>query len=136
MKIAVITDDGETISQHFGRAQHYLVFTIEDGKVTGQELLDKPGHRQFVNEPHEHEHGHGQDPRGHGFGSSSDRKHALMAEPISDCEVILVRGMGRGAYMAMEAANIKPVVTDVASAVDAVQAYLDGTIENHTERLH
>jgi predicted Fe-Mo cluster-binding NifX family protein len=34
MKIAAITDDGRTISQHFGRASHYMVVTIEDGKIT------------------------------------------------------------------------------------------------------
>jgi hypothetical protein len=27
MKIAVVTDDGENISQHFGRARYYAVFT-------------------------------------------------------------------------------------------------------------
>jgi len=31
MKIAVITDDGKTISQHFGRSPYYLVLTIEEG---------------------------------------------------------------------------------------------------------
>ena len=33
MKIAVITDDEKTISQHFGRAPYYMVFTIEDGHI-------------------------------------------------------------------------------------------------------
>ena len=33
MKIAVITDDERTISQHFGRAPYYVVVTIEDGKI-------------------------------------------------------------------------------------------------------
>lgn len=30
-----------------------------------------------------------------------------MIETIQDCEVIIVRGMGRGAYIAMEQANIR-----------------------------
>lgn len=140
MKIAVITDDGTTISQHFGRAPHYLVFTIEDGAITAHELRDKPGHRQFAQEPHEHHHDHGHDhahgEHHHGSGAEADRKHALMAEPIRDCEAILVRGMGRGAYMAMEAAQIKPVVTDIESAEDAVKAYIAGDIVDHTDRLH
>jgi hypothetical protein len=38
--------------------------------------------------------------------------------------------------MAMQAANIKPVVTDIATADEAVQAYLRGDIVDHTERLH
>ena len=34
MKIAAVTDDGKTISAHFGRARYYVVVTVEDGKVT------------------------------------------------------------------------------------------------------
>jgi predicted Fe-Mo cluster-binding NifX family protein len=138
MKIAVITDDGKTISRHFGRAAHYLVCTIEDGKITGRELRDKMGHRQFASTAHDHDydHEHDHDPRGHGFGSSADRKHASMIASITDCEVLLVCGMGRGAYMALQAANIKPVVTDIESIDAAVQAYIDGDIVDHTDRLH
>jgi predicted Fe-Mo cluster-binding NifX family protein len=54
MKIAVVSDDLKTISAHFGRAQYYLIYTIEDGKVIGQETRAKPGHNQFVSEHHEH----------------------------------------------------------------------------------
>jgi tRNA-Thr(GGU) m(6)t(6)A37 methyltransferase TsaA len=137
MKVAVITEDGQTISQHFGRAPHYLVFTIEDGEITGKELRDKVGHRQFVNEPHDHDHDHGHnDPRGHGFGAHSDAKHMRMIESIQDCDIIIVRGMGRGAYLAMQDANIRPFVTELADAEEAVRAYLNNTLEDHTEKLH
>jgi predicted Fe-Mo cluster-binding NifX family protein len=125
MKIAVVTDDGQTISMHFGRATHYLVCTVEDGKITAKEMVEKVGHH------HGHEHGDS-----HEHGADVDHKHTSMIEPVADCEAILVRGMGRGAYLAIEEAHIKPVVTDIANADDAVQAYLDGTIVDHTEKLH
>ena len=48
MKVAVITADGQTISQHFGRAPYYAVFTVEEGQIAAKELRDKMGHRQFV----------------------------------------------------------------------------------------
>ena len=137
MKIAVITDDGKTISQHFGRAPHYLVFTVEDGAITEKELRDKLGHQQFVNEPQDHDHDHDHnDPRGHGFGAASEQKHIRMIESIQDCEAIIVRGMGRGAYLAMEQANIRPFVSNIEDAETAVQAYIDNTLEDHTEKLH
>jgi predicted Fe-Mo cluster-binding NifX family protein len=134
MKIAVITDDGKTISQHFGRAPYYLVFTIEDGAIVTKELRDKVGHRQFAQEDHEHESEN--DPRGHGFGAHSEMKHARMIESIQDCGAIIVRGMGRGAYLAMEQANIRPFVTDLADAEQAVRAYMGGTLEDRTDKLH
>jgi hypothetical protein len=30
--IAVISDDGRTVSQHFGRARYYVVLTVENGQ--------------------------------------------------------------------------------------------------------
>jgi predicted Fe-Mo cluster-binding NifX family protein len=134
MKIAVITNDGKTISQHFGRAPYYLVFTIEDSEIVSKELRDKVGHRQFAQEPHDHDSEN--DPRGHGFGAHSDAKHVRMIESIQDCAAIIVRGMGRGAYLAMEQANIRPFVTDIEDVEEAVQAYIDNTLEDHTEKLH
>lgn len=139
MKIAAITDDGQTISQHFGRARYYEVCTVEDGQIVNRETREKAGHHDFAHEhshSHDHEHQHGADPRGHGFGKQADERHARMVESITDCEVILVRGMGRGAYLAMEAANVRPIVTDIAAIEDAVQAYIDGEIVDHTEKLH
>lgn len=133
MKIAVITEDGQTISQHFGRAPYYLVFTVEDGVIVSKEMRDKVGHRHFAQEEHAHDEA---DPRGHGFGAASDAKHARMIESIVDCEAIIVRGMGRGAYIAMEQANIRPIVTDLPTAEAAVEAYIANTIVDHTERLH
>ena len=134
MKIAVITEDGKTISQHFGRAPYYLVFTVEEGEIVEQELRDKVGHRQFAQEPHDHDAEN--DPRGHGFSADSEMKHARMIASIQDCEAIIVRGMGRGAYLAMEQANIRPFVTDLADAEEAVKAYMGGTLEDHNDKLH
>ena len=66
MKIAAVSEDGMTISQHFGRAPFYVVVTVEDGKIVSREKRDKMGQAQFAAEPYE-EHGHEADPRGHGL---------------------------------------------------------------------
>lgn len=134
MKIAAVSEDGVTISEHFGRAPYYVVVTIENGNVVSRETRDKMGHNQFAGE---HEtHGHEADPRGHGFDSVAQSRHARMAAAIADCEILLARGMGAGAYESMKQANIRPVITDVSKIDDAVQAYLSGTLTDHVERLH
>jgi len=135
MKIAAVSEDGVTISQHFGRAPFYIVVTVEDGKIISREQRDKLGHAQFAGEPHAEE-AHGADPRGHGFDPAAQSRHARMAAAIADCQVLLARGMGAGAYQGMEQAGIRPVVTDVTNIDEAVQAYLAGSILDHTERLH
>lgn len=132
MKIAVITEDGKTISQHFGRAPYYLVATVEKGKITDMEMREKLGHAHFADEPHD------QDAPGrpHGMDPASHNRHLLMAEAIQDCEALLCGGMGRGAYESMKTSGIRPVVTDIVAIAEAVLAYANGQIEDHIDRLH
>lgn len=131
MKLAVITDDGKTISQHFGRALNYMVLTIEDGKITEREMRSKLGHNQFSGEAH-HEH-HGE---GHGLDPASHNRHVGMANAIADCQALICGGMGMGAYESMRQLNIKPIVTEIKDIEAAAQAYLDGKIIDRTEMLH
>lgn len=132
MKIAAITEDGKTISQHFGRAPYYLVLTVENGKIVNREMREKMGHTHFAAESHGDD-AHG---AGHGMDAVSHNKHISMAEVISDCEVLLCGGMGMGAYESMRLLKIQPIVTDVSEIDSAVQAYLDDKLIDHTEKLH
>jgi predicted Fe-Mo cluster-binding NifX family protein len=132
MKIAVVTEDGKTISAHFGRACCYLIFTIEEGEIIEKEWCEKAGHQQFAHDHHDdHAHEHG-----HGFGTHSAAKHAQMIEPIRDCDVVIARGMGQGAYLALQQANIRAIVTELKDAEEAVRAFIDGTLVDHPERFH
>jgi predicted Fe-Mo cluster-binding NifX family protein len=132
MKIAAITDDGTTISQHFGRAPHYLVATVENGQIIQRELRDKLGHVHFANQPH----AEGQPGQPHGMDAASHNKHMQMAEAIADCEALLCRGMGMGAYESMKSLGIRPVVTDITIIDEAVKAYIQGNIVDQVDRLH
>ena len=59
-----------------------------------------------------------------------------MIENIRDCDVMLTRGMGRGAYLDLLKSGIRPIVTDIADIETAIQAVMDDTIIDHTENLH
>ena len=88
MKIAVVTDDGITISPHFGRATQYLVLTVETGQILAQESRPKPSHREFAKAQGDthggHEH-HRPSDQGHGFGRHAAGKHQRMFAPVLDC---------------------------------------------------
>jgi len=135
MKIAVVTEDGVTISQHFGRAPQYVVVTVEDGRIISRETRAKPAHGQGGGSQNSVEM-HGHDAPGHGFDAAAQSTHGRMAAPIADCSVLLARGMGAGAYSSLTQANIRPLVTDVADIDEAVQAYLAGSLTDHIEKLH
>lgn len=132
MKIAVVTDDGQTISQHFGQASYYLVLTVEDGKITDRELRKKPGHSDFKDLPHP-VHVPGESL---GFDPAAQDRHTLMADAIADTQVLICGGMGAGAFQSLNLRGIEPILTDIPQIEEAVQAYLDGSIVNLTNRLH
>jgi len=134
-KIAAVSDDGQTISQHFGRAKYYTVLTIENGKITAREQREKMGHAQFAGPQGEHAEEKA-DPRGHGFAPAEQDRHFQMAEAIRDCQILLARGMGAGAYYSMEQIGIRPVITDIASIDEAALQAAAGTITDQKEKLH
>ena len=131
MKIAFITDDGETISQHFGRASHYLVVKVAEGQIIEREMRDKLGHNQYVKAEEDPNHTHGS-----GMDSASHRKHHQMADAISDCDVLICGGMGRGAYQSMQSFGIRPIVTDRVNIDEALQDFFEGNLKDLTEKLH
>ena len=132
MKIAVISEDGTTISQHFGRAPLYVVVTVEEGKVVAKETRDKMGHHSFAGQ-HYDDTAPGER---HGYGAGAQSRHTSMMETIADCQALLVGGMGWGAYESLRSNNIEAIVTDVASIDEAVKLYLKGELPNLMERLH
>jgi len=140
MKIALVTMDGKTISQHYGRSPYYIIYTIENGVIVEQELRRRGTGHFAPNAQHEqhehHEHGHSHE-EGHGFGEDADRKHATMAQEIGDCKVLVAGMMGRGAYQAFVKEGIEVVMTDFEGAEDAAMAYISGKLPNLSEeRTH
>ena len=104
-------------------------------KLSNKRKRDKLGHSHFASEPHAQEL-HGANAKGHGFDAASQSKHQRMALAITDCEVLMARGMGAGAYESLHSANIQPIITDKENIDDAVRAYLEGNLTDHTELLH
>jgi predicted Fe-Mo cluster-binding NifX family protein len=132
MKIAVISEDGANISQHFGRAPYYVVLTVEGNEIVDSETRPKAGHHTFAAQGH---------PRlgpgeRHGYDAGSEAKHRSMAEAIADCEVLIAGGMGWGAYESLKGYGIRPIVTDMPDIREAVRRYLEGELPDLMERLH
>ncbi|MBI5353642.1 MAG: hypothetical protein HZB50_13455 [Chloroflexi bacterium] len=125
MKIALVTDDHETISAHYGRAQFYEIFTIEAGRVTARESIARTI-QQVVSIDSQHETGE----------KHHHHDHNAMIVPIADCEILLARGMGMGAHLSLKEHGIQPIITDIRELQAAVDAYLAGTLVDHPERLH
>lgn len=135
MKIAVVTDDGTTVSQHFGLARYYAVVTVEGKQVLGREILDRSGTLLPVEE-HEPHQGLGGQIDCHGTGTAAAAAHLRMVQPIKGCQALLARGMSWSARECLLDAGVRPIVTDIAGLDEAVQAYLDESIVDHVEVVH
>ncbi len=133
MKIAFVTDDGETISTHFGRAAYYLVVNVEDGRETGREMREKMGHAHFHTEESHHEEHAGEK---HGFDPQSQSRHASMLGAIEDCSVVICGGMGQGAVFSIQQSGKDLRLTSEPSIDKALQHFLEGKLPNQTELSH
>ena len=126
MRIAVISDDEASISQHFGRAPYYVVLTVEGDKIVDSETRPKAGHHSFAAQ----EHPKLAPGERHGYDAGSQAKHKSMAETIADCEVLIAGGMGSRAQDLFTEQNIEVVVgvsSDTPERI--VTSYLDGSLE-------
>jgi predicted Fe-Mo cluster-binding NifX family protein len=130
MKIAIVTEDGRTVSQHFGRAPYYAILTVEGDVIVERELRPKIGPHQTGSGGAEHA---GAGP--HGTGPQAQSRHDQMAQAIADCAVLIAGGMGQGAYDRFAALGLRPVVTEIAGVEAAALAYARGELVNRVERL-
>ncbi len=122
MKLAIATDDKETVSPHFGRARYYLVYEIDGAAIKKKEVREKANHDAGA--------------MGHHQGPEMVNMHEAMLSNVRDCKALVAGGMGRPMYAAIERAGIRPFITQKQSADEAAQSFIDGTLDNHTELLH
>ncbi len=115
-KIAAVTEDGRTLSSHFGMAPEYLVFSVDGERILTEEQRHKSHHQRHP----DHQGSHG---------------HADMFAPIADCQVLLCGGMGTPAYQKALHAGLEVVLTG-GEIRTALQAYLEGRLSSDMRRVH
>lgn len=135
MKIAVATIDQQTVSKHFGQSAFYVVFTVENGKITNKEIKERQAHcGHHKSDTHTHNHNHSHD---HGSTHEHNAKHDKMAQEIADCQVLIAGGMGRGAYNRFFTNGINVVMTNIQNINQAIDLYIEGNLPNlFTELTH
>ena len=129
MKIAIASDNGRDISSHFGRAEFYVVVELEQGKIINRRLVSKEStscncQHEGEGEEHHHEQHH------------DDAKHKRIFEPIQDCDVLIARGMGSGAFKRLENMGVQALLTDMKDIDEALKAYLEGKLLHVPGRVH
>jgi predicted Fe-Mo cluster-binding NifX family protein len=117
VKIAVASEDGISISHHFGRSRSFLIFEVEDQKVVDRTVRDNTFTAHAMGEcqegvEHNHHHGHG-----------------AIVEALKDCEAVLCYGMGWRAAEELKQNGIQAfLVPAEMSPEDAVNKHLTGDL--------
>ena len=118
MKIALPTNDGTSLSPHFGRSTGFLVYEIQDGRPSKVELR-----------PNAMQHSHEQGACGHGEDAHQPHGHGAILQALADCDVVICAGMGGRAAEALRSAGITEIVVAAPGVADqTVAAYLAGTL--------
>ena len=125
--LAIATDDGRTVSSHFGRAQFYEVVKMSGGNVQSRERRPKPGHHAAGQENHELRQA---------SGESHEQVHQSMVAPVMDCDAVIARGMGEGALQHILHAHLTPIVTGLPSIDEVIAAVASGALEHDPRRVH
>ncbi len=121
MKIAVATNNKETVAGHVGKCRAFLIYEIEDKKIKRIEYRENT----FTNHgrgSHDHNHEHGY---GHGMGHG----HGHLVEGLQDCSSLIFKSGGWRMIENLQENNIQPIITDEKSADTAVEKFIKGELE-------
>jgi len=113
MKIAVPTNDGTSISEHFGRSAAFIVFDIDNGTIRSRESRTngmKHTHEQGICDRHTAE--------------SQPHSHAGILASLEGCDVVICAGMGQRAATALRGSGIQIVFAPPEPAEATVARYL------------
>ncbi len=134
MKLAFPSDDGETISAHFGRAAFFVVVGIGEEAAIEPEKRAKPAHGGHGHD-HGHDHAHGPEPITL-MEQPTPATHGGMLEPVADCQVLIAGGMGQPAYERARAVGLEVILTGEHVIAKAAAAYAAGTLVSDPRRIH
>lgn len=120
-KIAIPSDDQETISGHFGRTKGFLIYDVDENNVGNKIYVENnfTGHAQGHHHDHQHDHQH---------------SHGGILQALKDCKVIIACGMGRRLLIDFETNNKEVFVTDTSNADEAVDQYLKGVLGHNPHK--
>jgi predicted Fe-Mo cluster-binding NifX family protein len=95
MRIAVPTNDGVTLSEHFGRSAAFLIFELENGRITKRETRPNRAHHAAA------------DGECHHGGGGERHSHAGILTVLAGCDVVLWGGMGGRRKRSEPAASLR-----------------------------
>ncbi len=127
MKIAIPSDEGTYLCQHFGRTLGFAIFEVVDGQIIKQEYRPNnfTGHALGQHQAHQH---HGAEHDDH-----SQHSHNRILNALNDCEIVIAGGMGRRLVDDLTYAGKKIFITSQLETRKAVELFLADELKSDKE---
>ncbi|MCC7495514.1 MAG: hypothetical protein IT204_24400 [Fimbriimonadaceae bacterium] len=130
LRIAVPSDDGQALCQHFGRAQGFTVVEVDGDLPQAAEYRRRAAANALL-----------------ALGAAPVDPHDRLAALLGDCQVVVAGGMGAPMARALRQLGLEVVSSRQDSVLAAVQEYLQsapterrapdcGTPHEHHEHHH
>lgn len=136
IKIAIPTNDGKTISRHFGQARAFLIVTLENGEITDRELREMPDTGDTDHHHHNHDHHHHNHDHDHAHGMGGNPAHMAKFEYIRDCQFLIGGGMGQPAVQRLNNMGIQVALTDHKNIDNLLEEVKTGQVKHNPKRAH
>ena len=127
-KVAIATNDKKRVTGHIGRCRAFLIYEIESGKVTSEELREN----QFTNHIMGEGHHHGEEGRHRGQGHGR-HSHDHLINGLKDCSFLISSGGGWRVVEDLKQHNITTLFTNEELIEDAVNKFIKGELRNETD---
>ncbi|MBU1299451.1 MAG: iron-molybdenum cofactor biosynthesis protein [Bacteroidetes bacterium] len=113
MKIAIASDEGRSISSHFGRTKGFVIFDVEGNEIKSREYRNNTftGHARGLE----------------GAGHNIDR-HGPIITALKDCSTVIAHGMGKRIYNDLKEAGINVFITGEVDIEKVIALYLKGEL--------
>ncbi len=126
MKIAIATDDLKTITSHVGRCNAFIIFDVDNDKITNKEIREN----NFTHHK-THEHSSHENPNSLEHGHEHHHSHQSLIDAINDCSHLICSGIGRSAVDDLEQNGINVIITDERFAEDAAINLSKGILKSN-----
>ncbi len=118
MKVAVASQDGVSISNHFGWSGYFIVFDVDAGLILGSDVRENTAAAR---------HQCSCETRRCPNNEGDSHIYREMLVVLDGCRVVLCRGMGWRAAEVLVRGGVNPmVIQGDLTPRQAVQQYLDG----------
>ena len=112
MKIAIASQDQQTVTAHAGRCQNFWIYETSETTVLSKSILELPKEQSFHH-------------------SSPHKPH-----PLDEVQVLIVESMGRGVVCCLANKGIEGIVTRETSPDQVVSAYVEGSLQREAPDPH